>query len=117
MKLTTLQHLTFLELEPADAPILTLEDAKDVIGNCLGQRTFVVLLHESQLTPDFFDLSTRFAGEMLQKFQNYRIKAAFIVPNLAEKSEFFVQMAQEETKKRQFGFLPDRPTAEAWLLS
>ena len=30
------------------------------------------------LHPDFFDLKTRFAGEILQKFSNYDVKLAIV---------------------------------------
>ena len=32
-----------------------------------------IIVHEKNINPDFFDLSTRIAGEMLQKFSNYRM--------------------------------------------
>lgn len=37
-----------------------------------------IVLHKSAVTEDFFKLSTRIAGEILQKFSTYRIKLAII---------------------------------------
>ncbi len=32
-----------------------------------------VIVHEKNITPEFFDLKTRLAGEVLQKFSNFYI--------------------------------------------
>lgn len=37
-----------------------------------------IMINKSQLSEDFFDLKTRLAGEVLQKFINYRVKIAII---------------------------------------
>jgi hypothetical protein len=42
----------------------------------LGADTLI--LFEHQLCPEFFDLRSGMAGEILQKFSNYRMKLAII---------------------------------------
>lgn len=37
-----------------------------------------IILDRSALSEDFFDLKTRLAGEILQKFINYRVKVAIV---------------------------------------
>lgn len=37
-----------------------------------------VILYEHQLSPDFFNLKTGLAGEILQKFSNYRMQLAIV---------------------------------------
>jgi hypothetical protein len=37
-----------------------------------------IILHENNIKPDFFELKTGFAGEVLQKAVNYHIKLAII---------------------------------------
>ena len=37
-----------------------------------------IIINKSLLSESFFDLKTRFAGEVLQKFSNYRVKVAII---------------------------------------
>ena len=37
-----------------------------------------IILNKDALTPDFFVLSTRIAGEILQKFINYQFKFAIV---------------------------------------
>jgi hypothetical protein len=36
---------------------------------------------EQDLSPDFFNLRTGFAGELLQKFVNYRARLAIVLPD------------------------------------
>ncbi len=37
-----------------------------------------MILHKSSIIEDFFDLKTKLAGEVLQKFINYKIKLAIV---------------------------------------
>ena len=55
--------------------IASPQDALDLMVNS-GARKIVV--QASQLHPDFFDLSTRLAGEVLQKFTNYHVQLGIV---------------------------------------
>ena len=44
-----------------------------------GMDSGGLLIDESQLGPDFFDLRTGLAGEVLQKFTNYRVRLAIVI--------------------------------------
>ncbi|GLV64218.1 hypothetical protein Bmyc01_28880 [Bacillus mycoides] len=37
-----------------------------------------IIIHKSLISEDFFDLKTRLAGDILQKFINYKVKIAII---------------------------------------
>ncbi|MCU5707391.1 DUF4180 domain-containing protein [Bacillus wiedmannii] len=37
-----------------------------------------IIIHKSLISEDFFDLKTRLAGDILQKFINYRVKIAIV---------------------------------------
>src|SRR5688572_26443676 len=58
--------------------IETAEDGLDLMGNLYYQGFDSIILHEENLTPSFFDLKTGIAGEILQKFSNYRMRLAII---------------------------------------
>ncbi|OHX14639.1 DUF4180 domain-containing protein [Chromobacterium sphagni] len=61
-----------------DAPIKTRQDALDVMmGHGHGNLTGIAV-EEACLHPDFFQLKTGLAGELLQMFVNYRQKIAII---------------------------------------
>lgn len=58
--------------------IQSAEDGLDLMGNIYYQGFDKVIVYEKNITPDFFDLKTKMAGEILQKFSNYRIGLTII---------------------------------------
>ncbi|SDI86402.1 DUF4180 domain-containing protein [Chryseobacterium jejuense] len=58
--------------------IQSAEDGLDLMGNIYYQGFDKVIVYEKNITLDFFDLKTKIAGEILQKFSNYRIGLAII---------------------------------------
>lgn len=71
-------NLTIAEIISKNIIITTVEDGKDLIGNLYYQGVDKIVLHEKNITPSFFDLKTRMAGEILQKFSNYKIRLAIV---------------------------------------
>jgi len=55
-----------------------VEDGVDMIGNMYYQGYDCIILYADNITPEFFDLHTKLAGEILQKFSNYRMRVAII---------------------------------------
>jgi hypothetical protein len=70
--------LQFAEAASKDRFITNVEDAVDLMGNAHYQGATAIILYEENFCPEFFDLSTRIAGEILQKFSNYRMKLAIV---------------------------------------
>lgn len=54
------------------------EDGLDLLGNLYYQNFDKIIVHEKNITPNFFDLKTGIAGEILQKFSNYRVRLAIV---------------------------------------
>jgi len=54
------------------------QDAVDLLGEAGSENCSRIIIHEKNLHPDFFNLSTGLAGDILQKFSNYRFKLAII---------------------------------------
>jgi hypothetical protein len=66
-----------LVCDPDGPVVATEQDALDLIGAAYaGAR--VVAVPVTRLDPSFFTLGTRFAGEVMQKFVNYRLKLAVV---------------------------------------
>lgn len=80
MNLSIIQHhnKTIAQLTHHDALLAHTDDFIDLLGNASYQGATGIIVNESQLSPEFFDLSTRIAGEILQKFSNYRMKLAIV---------------------------------------
>jgi hypothetical protein len=63
----------------SDAIIInTTQDVLDLLGNLYYQHFDSVIIHERNIRKDFFDLKNGVAGEMLQKFSNYRFSLAIV---------------------------------------
>ncbi|HLU93222.1 MAG TPA: DUF4180 domain-containing protein, partial [Membranihabitans sp.] len=66
------------EVESNEVIISNAQDGLDLLGNLYYQGFDKIIIHEKNLTPQFFDLKNGLAGEILQKFSNYRIPLAIV---------------------------------------
>ena len=100
-----------------DTPWLTSPaDWKQVVEACHAARSYDALLHPSNLPPGFFDLSTGVAGELLQKWRNYRIRVAVVCPpGSVTFSSRFPEMVAEESRRGYFRIFETREPAVEWL--
>jgi hypothetical protein len=80
MNINTLKVNDFLaaEVVSENVEIGNVEDGLDLLGNLYYQDFDKIIIHEKNITKDFFDLSTGVAGEILQKFSNYRVRLAIV---------------------------------------
>lgn len=85
--------------------IANAEDGADLVGNTYFQGLTKLIISEEQLTPSFFDLSTKLAGEMLQKFSNYRIRLAIVGDFEKFKSNSLKDFIFESNKVGQINFV------------
>jgi hypothetical protein len=97
----------------ADIAIHSVNDILDVIGACFGATG--LLLTEQDLAPAFFDLKSGLAGELLQKFVNYRLRVAIVVADPAVYGERFSELVREHRSHGLVRFAPTRAEANAWL--
>ena len=58
--------------------ITNAEDGVDLLGNLYYQDFDKIIIHERNITPNFFDLKNGIAGEILQKFSTYRVSLAIV---------------------------------------
>lgn len=54
------------------------QEALEIMMNCKYRGADAIILRRHHLTPVFFDLKTRVAGEILQKFSTYSMKLAIV---------------------------------------
>jgi hypothetical protein len=74
-----------------------------------GADRFVI--NKALVSDSFFDLKTRLAGEILQKFINYRVKVAFVGDFSVYDSQSFKDFLYECNKGQDFFFLPTEQQA------
>jgi|SRR5690606_1352731 len=73
-----INNLQIAEIVSDDIIIQTIDDGLDLMGTIYYQGFDKLILYEKNITPAFFDLKTKMAGEILQKFSNYRISLAIV---------------------------------------
>ncbi len=65
-------------VESGGEVLATAGDFLDLLGNASYQGASGVVISERDIAPEFFDLRTGIAGEILQKFSNYQMKLAIV---------------------------------------
>ena len=78
IKSHNINNIKVAEVIADEILIQSAQDGLDLMGNIYYQGFDKVILYEKNITPDFFDLKTKIAGEILQKFSNYRIGLAVV---------------------------------------
>lgn len=64
-----------------------------------------IIIHEPSITPDFFDLKTGIAGEILQKFSNYKVQLVIVGDFSKYPGNSIKDFIYESNKGRQVNFL------------
>lgn len=90
-------------------------DPRAVATQCIESGTGALLLDAHALPPEFYDLSTRVAGELLHRLSIYRIRLAAVVPDPSVHSAPFQDFVREANRGRHFQFFPTRQEAIDWL--
>lgn len=97
-----------LVCDPDGPPVATVQDALDLIGAAfLGAE--VVAVPASRLDESFFELGTRFAGEVMQKFVNYRLRLAVVgdISAHVDASPALSALVRESNGGGHVWFVPD----------
>jgi hypothetical protein len=88
-------------------------DISDLVGRSLGSDGLV--LHEHDFAPEFFELGSGLAGELFQKFTNYRIRLAIVMANPRHYGSRFGELAYEHRRHPLIRFFTVEAEAHAWI--
>ncbi|MGH2666373.1 DUF4180 domain-containing protein [Flavobacterium sp.] len=91
--------------------IESVENGLDLLGNLYYQDFDSIILYEKNITPHFFDLKTGIAGEILQKFSNYRVRLVIVGDYDQYQSKSIKDFIFESNKLRQINFVDALPEA------
>jgi len=107
MKIETHQAgtLQIAEIISDEVLISNPEEGLQLMADLYYQNFDKIIIHEKNITPDFFDLKTGIAGELLQKFSNYRIQLAIIGEFSKYPGNSIKDFIYESNKGRQINFL------------
>ena len=90
--------------------------AMDVIASLRYETgASAVVLYKDCLDESFFRLSSKMAGEVLQKFVNYKMRLAIVGDFSHYTSKPLRDFIYESNKGSQVGFWPAEEEALAWL--
>ncbi|AFQ44741.1 DUF4180 domain-containing protein [Desulfosporosinus meridiei] len=70
-----------------------------------------IIIYKSAICEEFFDLKTKLAGEILQKFVNYHVKIAIVGDFSVYTSKSLKDFIYESNKGKDIFFLPNEEQA------
>ncbi|MFA5849497.1 MAG: DUF4180 domain-containing protein [Bacteroidales bacterium] len=91
--------------------ICEVQDILDIMGDLFPLDCKKFIVHEANLHPDFFDLKTGLAGDILQKFSNYRVQLAVVGDFSKYESKSLRDFIYESNKAKLIFFVPDMESA------
>ena len=81
------------------------QDMLDIMADIGYGGCYNIIIHKQVLHNDFFDLKTGLAGEILQKFSNYRMRLAIVGDYSQTKSRSLNDFIRESNKGRTINFV------------
>lgn len=114
MKLQTLQPNKVVYLISDQILITKEQDILDLMGETEFQD---LVLHDYNFPPEFFDLSTKILGDVLQKLTNYRVRLAVIGNFDSYPRTVLADFIRESNKHKQYLFVSSlEDVTTAWQL-
>lgn len=103
------------EINDISFRISTPDDFLDLIENLGSQDCGMLILCEENFHPDFFDLKTRLAGEILQKCSNYHFRLAIVGDFSKYNSKSLRDFIYESNKGKLVAFTNNLDSALNWF--
>ncbi|URN93646.1 MAG: DUF4180 domain-containing protein [Candidatus Pristimantibacillus lignocellulolyticus] len=100
-------------VDSTDIIIHVVQDALDLMASISYNNNGCnkIMIYKSNITEDFFDLKTRIAGDVLQKYANYNVKLAIIGDFDEYNSKSLKDFIYECNNGKQVFFLKDKQDA------
>lgn len=92
------------------------QEALDILANCAYQDANRIIVYQKDITEDFFELKTKLAGEVLQKFSNYNSKLAIVGDFSGYGSKSLRDFIYESNKAGRVSFVATKEDAIEALL-
>ncbi len=113
--LKSLGDVEFIDLTESQSKINLESDLNELLSLCYYHNSNNILLSEKNLSDEFFNLRSGLAGAAMQKFANYQVKVAILLPSKAQHSERFRELMYEMSRSNHFRFYDNQEEAELWL--
>lgn len=112
---TTEKGISIAEILPETETIGSAGDLLDILADAGYNGSTGLIVHSGTLSNDFFDLKTGLAGEILQKFSNYRMRLAIIGDFTDVKSKAMRDFIRESNTRGTINFVATSEEAIARL--
>ncbi len=103
------------ELVAIEEPLQRTQDVLDLLGSFYPEHVRAVILHEADLAPEFFQLRSGLAGDILQKLVTYHVAVAIVGDFQKYSSKALADFIYECNMGSQIFFVPTREEAFARL--
>ncbi|MCD0471573.1 DUF4180 domain-containing protein [Flavobacterium sp. JAS] len=101
----TINNTRIAEVIAENSIIESIEDGSQLVADIYYQDFDRIILYEKNITPLFFNLKNGIAGEILQKFSNFRVRLAIIGDFEKYESKSIKDFIFESNKNRQINFV------------
>ena len=115
IEISQINGVSIAEVISDDILIKETQDALDLMADCGYQGARKLIINEKNITPDFFDLKTGIAGEILQKFSNYQVQLAIVGDFSKYSSKSLKDFIFESNKHGRVNFLSSTEEAKEKL--
>ena len=114
MKIKEHQHHTarIAEVISDELVLTSLQDGLDLLVDLYYQGFDKIILHQKNIIPSFFDLKTGIAGDILQKFSNYRIQLTIVGDFSNVESKSLQDFIRESNKGKLVNFVKNAEEGE-----
>lgn len=92
------------EIKSENILLSNLDDALDLIGNLSYQGFDKIIIYERNISPAFFQLKNKIAGEILQKFVQYQMALTIVGEFQKYESNPLDDFIYESNKRKQINF-------------
>jgi len=99
------KKITIGELTDENLIISSAQDAVELISNSGSPDCDRFVIYEKNLHADFFELKSQLAGDILQKFSNYRVRLAIVGDFSKFKSKSLQDFFRESNKRGHILFV------------
>lgn len=93
------------EIIAEEVVINSIDDALELIGNLYYEGYEKIIISENNITADFFNLKTKLAGEILQKFAQYQMPLVIVGDFEKYNSNSLRDFIYESNKGKQINFV------------
>jgi len=102
---STAGGIKIAEILPGTDLIGSPDDILDLMAEARLNDSGRMIIHDKSLHPNFFDLKTKVAGEILQKFSNYRMRLAIVGDFSGFKSKSLRDFIRESNRTGTISFV------------